>query len=348
MFINLSKILFILILALGTLISISRNSWIGVWVGLEINLLSFIPLITSKSNLNNSEAALNYFLVQAFASTIILFGIIIYTILQNTNFYINIFIIYINNYNISISLIILTLILKIGAAPFHLWFPNVIENISWNNSLILITWQKIAPIIILSYLINLNIILIIFTLISTLIGAIGGLNQISLRKLIAFSSINHIGWIIMTILFNENLWLIYFLIYSFLNFSIIYLFKNFQIFYLNQIYSIFINSYFLKFRILISTLSLGGLPPFLGFLPKWFVIQSLIFIKINFINFFIICIRLITLFYYLKIRFSAFILNYNELNWNIKNHFKNNKFFIIINLNFITLGGFFAGIELIY
>jgi len=319
----------------------------GVWVGLEINLLSFIPLITNKFNLNNSEAALNYFLIQALASTIILFAIIIYIIIFNLNFFINFYLL-INYKRLSIVLILFTLILKIGAAPFHFWFPNVIENISWNNNLILITWQKIAPIIIISYLINLNYLLMIFTLMSTFVGAIGGLNQVSLRKLIAFSSINHIGWIIITIIFNENLWLIYFLIYSFLNFSIVFLFKNFQIYYLSQAYSIFINSYFLKFSLLVSTLSLGGLPPFLGFLPKWFVIQSLMFIKINFINFFIICISLITLFYYLKIRFSAFILNYNEFNWNIKNFYNNKKFSFIINFNFLTLFGFFIGIELIY
>jgi len=237
-------------------------------------------------------------------------------------------------------IIIITIILKLGAAPFHFWFPNVIENLNWSNNLILITWQKLSPIIILSYL-ELNNLCIFFVILSTLIGAIGGLNQISLRKLIAFSSINHIGWIIIALTFNESIWLIYFILYSFLNFSIIYLFKIFQIFYLNQIYSLFINSYFLKFYLITSILSLGGLPPFLGFLPKWLIIQSLIFLNLNLITLFLISIRLITLFYYLKIRFAAYILNYNELNWNFKNYFNSfNKNFIII-INISSLLGFF-------
>jgi len=311
-------------------------------MGLEINLLSFIPLIINKNNLNNSEAGLNYFLIQTFASTVILFSIIRLIIFTNLDFfYLNLII-----KQFLIIIIIITLILKLGAAPFHFWFPNVIENLNWLNNLILITWQKLAPIIILSYL-NLNNFLIIFVLISTLVGAIGGLNQISLRKLIAFSSINHIGWIFIALTFNEYIWLIYFSIYTFLNFSIIYLFKIFQIFYLNQIYSIFLNSYFLKFYLLISTLSLGGLPPFLGFLPKWLIIQSLILLKINLINLFLIIIRLITLFYYLKIRFAAFIINYNELNWNYKNFYnKINKNFLI-TINFISLFGFFLLINLL-
>lgn len=318
----------------------------GIWIGLEINLLSFIPIIVNKNNLNNSEATLNYFLIQVFASIIILFSIIIKILFINLIFFLN----YLNffYYILPTKIIILTLILKLGSAPFHFWFPNVIENINWSNGIILITWQKLTPILILSYFININKIFIIFIIISTLIGAIGGLNQTSLRKLLAFSSINHIGWILTAIIFNETLWLIYFIIYTFLNFCIIFLLNIFQIFYLNQIYSLFINSFFLKFSLLISLLSLGGLPPFLGFIPKWLIIQSLIIIKINLINLFLICIRLITLFYYIKIRISSFILNYNEFNWNFKNFFKNYKFNVILKLNFISLFRFFLIINLTY
>jgi len=335
--------MFIIILIIGTIIAISANSWFGVWIGLEINLLSFIPIITRKNNLNNSEATLNYFLIQAFASTIILLTFIVFIIVNNTDF----FLLNLHNKNLSSHIILFTLILKLGGAPFHFWFPNVIENINWLNGLLLITWQKLAPIIILSYL-NLRKIMIIFSIISVFVGAIGGLNQRSLRKLIAFSSINHIGWIISAFIFNENLWIIYFIMYSFLNCSIVYIFKIFQIFYLNQIYSLFINSYFLKFRLLVSLLSLGGLPPFIGFLPKWIVIQSLLFIGLNSLILFIIVIRLITLFYYLKIRFSAFILNYNNFNWNYKNLFKNKSLIIMLNLNFLSLSGFFLLVNLIY
>lgn len=319
-------------------------------MGLEINLLSFIPIIVNKNNLNNSEASLNYFLIQAFASTIILFSIIIrvltinsiFSILNSASIYNNLYLI------ISSKLIISTLILKLGAAPFHFWFPNVIENIRWNARIILITWQKLAPIIILIYLINLSTFILIFIILSSLIGAIGGTNQTSLRKLLAFSSINHIGWIFSAIIFNENIWFTYFIIYSFLNFCIIFIFKIYQIFYLNQIYSLFINSYFLKFNLLIAILSLGGLPPFLGFIPKWLIIQSLIFIKINFINLFLIRISLITLFYYLKIGFSGFILNYNEFNWSFKNYFNNSIFIIILNFNFLNLLIFFFIINFLY
>lgn len=330
---------------MGTIISVSANSWAAVWIGLEINLLSFIPLIVFKNNLNNSEAALNYFLIQAFASIIILFSIISFIInfnlfnnLLNWKEYFN---------NIPINLILLTLLIKLGAAPLHFWFPNIIENISWINCFILMTWQKLAPIIIISYLINFNNLYIFFILTSTLIGGIGGLNQTSIRKLISFSSINHIGWILTAILFNEFIWLIYFIIYTILNLIIIFIINIFHIFYLNQIYRIFIHSKIIKFSLLISILSLGGLPPFLGFLPKWLIIQSLILIKINFLNLFIIIIRLITLFYYLKISFSSLILIKEELNWNYKNYYNHiTKTYLIIT-NIFSLTGLLLFVDLI-
>nr|DAZ87534.1 TPA_asm: NADH dehydrogenase subunit 2 [Trichosia splendens] len=338
---NLSKLLFSLMLILGTLITISANSWLSVWMGLEINLLSFIPLMTSKNNLIYSESSLNYFLVQAFASTIIMFSIIMYILIINMNFMLN----WIFNY--SLLMICMTLMLKMGAAPFHFWFPNVMESMNWYNNLILMTWQKLAPMMILSYIMMKNF-LVVFIIMSTFIGAIGGLNQTSLRKLMAFSSINHLGWMITAMMFNEMMWLMYFLMYSFLNFSIIFFFYHFQLFYLNQMYTMFMNSLILKFYLLSSILSLGGLPPFLGFFPKWMIIQSLLIMKMNFINFFMILMSLITLFYYLKISVSAFLLNYMELNWSFKSYIKNYFYIMTLNMNFLSLSGFFLLINMFY
>lgn len=331
------------ILCMRSIIVVSANSWLGLWIGLEINLLAFIPLIINKNNLNNSEAALNYFLIQAFASTIIIFSIVLLIIINNIIHIINLI-----EFNIPFKLILCTLILKLGAAPFHFWFPNVIENLQWFNCLILITWQKLAPIIVLSYFNELRNLLIIFTLLAALTGAIGGFNQVSLRKLLAFSSINHLGWIFTAIIFYENIWTIYFIAYSFINFCIVYLIKTFQIFYLNQIYSIFINSPFIKYSLLISLISLGGLPPFIGFIPKWLIIQSIIFIKFYLISLFLICIRLITLYYYLKITLAAVLFNYIEFNFINKNFFIKPNYLIILNLNFLLLFRLFIIIDLIY
>lgn len=340
MFKNSAKLLFFLTLIRRTIIVVSSNSWLGAWIGLEINLLSFIPLIINTNNLISTEASLKYFLTQALASSILLFAILISMISINL---ISQF-----NFNQDYSSIIINsaLLLKTGAAPFHFWFPEVIEGLSWLNNLILITWQKIAPLILISYCFNLNFISVVIIL-SIIIGSLRGLNQTSLRKIIAFSSINHLGWLIAAILVNENLWFIYFCLYSFLSLTIIFIFNMLQIFHINQAFSLKINYPLLKFCLFTSFLSLGGLPPFLGFLPKWLVIQALVRTNQIFLVTIIVCLTLITLFFYLRICFSAFILNYTETIWNFKINYNNLNLSTSIILSFISTFGL-LGVRIFY
>lgn len=294
--------------------------------------MSFIPLLKKKNNSYSTESSIKYFLIQALASTIFLFSILIIIILNNLIrdiLDINIFMLIIINSS---------LLLKMGAAPFHFWFPEIIEGIDWINSLILLTWQKIAPIILLSYTIKYSNYIIFIIIISTLVGRLGGLNQIRLRKIIAYSSINHLGWILRSFLYSNIIWIIYFSIYSFISITLIYILNSFKIFYLKQIYTFINKNLLIKFRLLINLLSLGGLPPFFGFLPKWLIIQ---YLRKNyiFLLFFIIIITLITLFFYLRIVYTRLILSHNELNFNflINKNIKINS--LIFILSFISING---------
>lgn len=332
--------MFLFTLIRGSLIAISSNSWLGSWIGLEINLLSFIPLIINTNNLISTEASLKYFLTQALASSILLFSIIIFILTTNIIRHINL------NIDYCSLMINSTLLLKIGAAPFHFWFPGVIEGLTWINNLILITWQKIAPLILISYCINSNFFILIIIL-SVLIGSLGGLNQTSLRKIIAFSSINHLGWMLAAILVSENLWVFYFRFYSFLSFTIVYLFNTFKLYHINQTFSIFSNYPIIKFCIFISLLSLGGLPPFLGFIPKWLVIQSIATNNFLFLIIVIVCLTLITLYFYIRICYSAFILNYWETSWNYHFSYRNISIKISLILSFISTIGLIL-IRIIY
>lgn len=212
------------------------------------------------------------------------------------------------------------------------------EGLSWFNSLILITWQKIAPLILISY-ITINSFIITIIIITRITGALGGLNITSLRKLIAFSSINHLGWIIAAIYLGNNIWLIYFLFYSFLSMTIIFIFNTFKIFHFNQIFSLSTPSKYFKISIIINLLSLGGLPPFTGFIPKWIVIQTLTNYNQIFITTVLIITTLITLFFYLRLCFSAFIINYFERNWTTHNKSTSFNLLIINILSFITTFG---------
>nr|QNE85741.1 NADH dehydrogenase subunit 2 [Tomosvaryella palliditarsis] len=334
---NYTKILFLIIMIMGSLITISSNSWLSAWMGLEINLLAFIPLMSDNNNLMSTESSLKYFLTQALASSILIFGMMLSMIKYN---YMNTM--QTNNYSDYIMLS--SLLLKSGSAPFHWWFPNVMEGLSWINSFILMTWQKIAPMMMISY-IMIKPLLIICVLLSTLFGAIEGFNQTSLRKLMAYSSINHLGWMLMAMMESENMWLLYFMFYSFLLLNVILMFNMFKLFHINQIFSMFFNSKNFKFLLFMDLLSLSGLPPFLGFMPKWFMIQQLTLNMQFFMMVWMMMTTLITLYYYLRLCYSAFMLNYYEINihMNMKmNYYSSNL--LIMTSSVSTMGLFMISI----
>nr|QKD74986.1 NADH dehydrogenase subunit 2 [Suillia sp. HeleYD1] len=330
MFNNTSKIMFFLMLIIGTMIAISSNSWVGAWMGLEINLLSFIPLMSDNNNLMSTEASLKYFLTQALASAVLLFSVILFLMENKMIMQIN--------YLYTNSMILSSLLLKSGAAPFHFWFPNVMEGLSWNNSLILMTWQKVAPLMLISY-IMVKPLMLICAILSVIIGSLGGLNQTSLRKLMAFSSINHLGWMLTSMFTSENLWMMYFMFYTFLSFSLIFMFNLYKLNYINQMFSLFMSSKILKMVLFLNLLSLGGLPPFLGFTPKWMVIQSLTSNNQILLMVVLTVMTLITLFFYLRLCYAAFMMNYYENNWIWSNFLNKTNSTLCLIYSFISIFG---------
>nr|YP_009128134.1 NADH dehydrogenase subunit 2 [Lemyra melli]AJO26418.1 NADH dehydrogenase subunit 2 [Lemyra melli] len=320
------KNIFFFILINSTLIAISSNSWFGCWIGLEINLLSFIPLISNPNNLLSTEASLKYFLTQSIASINFLFSILLKMILLK-NFEMIFFLsIMINS----------SMLMKMGSAPFHFWFPNIVEGLNWMNNFILMTWQKITPMIIMSYYFNKNFILFIVAL-NVIVGALGGLNQTSLRKLMAFSSINNLGWMLSAIMITENLWLFYLLMYAFMISIMFFFFYFLNMFYINQLFFNNLNP-LIKINLLINFLSLGGLPPFIGFFPKWIIINFLIMNQTYFLIFVMIMMSLIVLFFYIRIIYSIFMFNYLKIKW--FKIFTKNKNFLLINIfSFFSFSG---------
>lgn len=310
-------------LILGTIISVSSSSLFGVWIGLEINIISFIPIIINlERNKKSSEAAVKYFLIQAIASAIVIFRSLYYYFFNRDVFSIA------PNF-----LITLALCLKLGIAPFHFWFPEVLEGLNWTNSLLLLTWQKISPLTILSIFFNADIFIYI-SLISALTGALSGINQTSIRKILAFSSISHLGWIGRIIFLNSTLWINYFVIYRIISFIICFSFWFFNLNFFSQL--TLIKDLNRKFIIFINLLSLGGLPPLLGFLPKW---MAIIVIRSNFpILVILILSRLITLYFYVRLCFRTFTLYFQRIVWFQKNKSQKNFFILRILTLFSFVG----------
>nr|AQP27693.1 NADH dehydrogenase subunit 2 [Microcerotermes crassus] len=296
----------------GMLMSVSSNSWLGAWMGLEINLMSFIPLMSNVKNMYNTEASLKYFIVQVLASATLLFMVVMKTLTED------LFTFEISPYT---PMIICTpLLLKSGAAPLHWWFPGVMEGLSWENCALLMTVQKAAPLMLMSYLIEINVFTLSIILLSTIVGSIGGLNQTSMRKILTYSSINHTGWMLIALTTSENLWLVYFVIYSTLALAVVSAIKLSGTSFINQTMMTNKDATLMKFMMFTSLLSLGGLPPFLGFLPKWIVIQAMIANNMAPLATVVVVTSLITLYYYLKISYSSFVILNTEPKWNLKLH----------------------------
>nr|QXJ79773.1 NADH dehydrogenase subunit 2 [Suinzona borowieci] len=317
-------------LMLSTLITISAYSWFSMWIGLEINLLSMIPLLKSPSSLYPSEASVKYFITQSMASSILLFAIVM---MSNLNEFMPQ-----NSYFFLIMMLNSALLIKIGAAPFHAWFPEVLEGLNWNNSLIMLTWQKIAPMILLSYNLQMMEFLTLIILTSAIVSGILGLNQVSLRKIMAYSSINHLAWMIASMLSVKMIWMIYFFIYSLISLNIILMFKFLNIYFLKQMFVTLNSNKIFKLFFMLNFFSLGGLPPFLGFFPKWLVINNLTENNFFILSMILIVFTLFPLFFYLRITFSTLTFSMNEIIIKITNKVN----FQIVILNFFSLIGLFV------
>nr|UGS80347.1 NADH dehydrogenase subunit 2 [Kaestneriella sp. KaspPE] len=323
---NNLNILFLITLILGTLFSISSSNWLGVWMGLELNMLSFIPMLASSNNILSSEASLKYFLVQAVASIIFICSAI-----SNILFF-SLF----NNFNFTPTLTFFlscALLLKLGAAPFQTWFISIMNGLSWFNCLVLMTWQKITPLCVMLYLLFKQKFIFSAALLSLVVGAIGGLNQTQLKKILAFSSVSHLGWLLTSFTLGKTFFLNYLILYTFMNTIIIWICHNNNLISITQTFMPNLN-----WSLLINILSLGGLPPFLGFLPKFLILQNYISSNNLFMSVIMVLTALITLFYYLRLTYSSLLLSSFSKN-PISIHIPTNDPLLMVWFNGMTIFG---------
>nr|QUI76797.1 NADH dehydrogenase subunit 2 [Osteogeneiosus militaris] len=258
-------------LGLGTTLTLMSSHWLLAWMGLEINTLAILPLMAQHHHPRAVEAATKYFLAQATAAATILFAS---TINAWTTGEWNI---YCLNHPIAITLIIMALALKIGLAPMHFWMPPVMQGLDLSTGLILTTWQKLAPfaLIIQTAQMAHPQLLITLGLLSTLIGGWGGLNQTQLRKILAYSSIAHLGWMIIIAQFKPQLTILALLLYIVMTSATFLTFKLLSVTKINMLAMAWPKAPIITTTAALTLLSLGGLPPLTGFMPKWLILQEL-------------------------------------------------------------------------
>ncbi len=283
---------------LGMMVMISSNDLILFYIGLELQSLALYVLASfNRDNLLSSESGLKYFVLSALSSGLLLYGCsLIYGFTGSTNFYLISENINQNSYGLTFGIvfIIVGLAFKISAVPFHMWAPDVYEGSPTSVTIFFAILPKIAALSVfirILYIPFLNIIdqwqmIIVFLSIgSMLFGAIAAIGQKNLKRLVAYSSIGHMGYALAGLSTGTNQGIqssvIYISIYLFMNlafFSCLFMLKREDRYFENitDLSGLSKNHPLLSFSFLIVLFSLAGIPPLAGFFAKFYIFSAVI------------------------------------------------------------------------
>nr|WNH21245.1 NADH dehydrogenase subunit 2 [Bryaninops yongei] len=291
--------MFLIALGLGTTITFASSHWLLAWMGLEINTMAILPIMAQTHHPRAVEATTKYFLTQATAAATLLFA-------STCNAWLT------GQWNISLmthpvptTLIVLALALKVGLAPLHVWLPEVLQGLSLTSGLILSTWQKLAPFsLIMSIPLQDQTILVLLGLASTLVGGWGGLNQTQLRKILAYSSVAHLGWMIIVLQFAPSLTMLALAMYLFTTTAAFLTLKFSSSTTINSLATASTKAPLITMMFPLVLLSLGGLPPLAGFLPKWMILQQLVGQGLPLTATLVALTALLSLYFYLRLSYA--------------------------------------------
>nr|AAP84431.1 NADH dehydrogenase subunit 2 [Phrynosoma cornutum]ABD49456.1 NADH dehydrogenase subunit 2 [Phrynosoma cornutum] len=287
----------------GTIITASSHHWLMAWIGLEMNTLAIIPMISKQHHPRATEAATKYFLTQAAASALILFASTTNAWQTGTWDITNM-----SNPTAN-TLLIMALAMKLGLAPMHFWLPEVLQGSTIKTALIITTWQKLAPMTLIFMTFN-NLpttALLTMAMISTLLGGWAGLNQTQTRKIMAYSSIAHLGWMAAITTILPNILMLNLAIYLMMTTSMFYTMIMLNSKNIKDMATSTTTSPTTTTLAMLTLLSLGGLPPLTGFMPKWLILEELIMQNLTTTAVLLALSALLSLFFYLRLSYSSSI-----------------------------------------
>ena len=324
--ININKIEYpILTLSsiLGMMVMISSNDLILFYVGLELQSLSLYVLASfNRDNLLSSESGLKYFVLSALSSGLLLYGCsLIYGFSGSTNFFIISENLTQTSYGLIFGMvfIIVALAFKISAVPFHMWAPDVYEGAPTSVTIFFSILPKIAGLTVfirflyvpfLNFFEQWQIIIIFLSIASMLFGAIAAIGQKNLKRLVAYSSISHMGYALAGLTTGTNQGIqssiTYISIYLFMNlafFSCLFMLRRDDKYFENieDLSGLSKNHPLLSFSFLIVLFSLAGIPPLAGFFAKFYIFSAVIEESMYFLAIIGLLSTVIAAFYYLRL-----------------------------------------------
>ncbi len=308
---------------LGMMIMISSNDLIVFYMGLELQSLALYVLATfNRNNLKSSEAGLKYFVLSALSSGLLLYGCsLIYGFSGSTNFDTIAVQLNSNEYALTFGIvfILVGLAFKISAVPFHMWAPDVYEGSPTTVTLFFTMVPKIAALTVfirflyvpfLNLIDQWQMILVFLSIASMLFGAIAAIGQTNIKRLIAYSSIGHIGYALAGLASSSNdgiqSSIMYITIYVIMNlglFSCLLMMKRNNEYYenLEDLSGISKHHPLLSLSLLIILFSLAGIPPLAGFFAKFYIFKAVIEQSMYFLAIVGLLSTVVAAFYYLRI-----------------------------------------------
>ncbi len=308
---------------LGMMVMISSNDLIVFYMGLELQSLALYVLATfNRDQLKSSEAGLKYFVLSALSSGLLLYGCsLIYGFAGSTNF--NLIANQLNEdtyaLTFGIVFILVGLAFKISAVPFHMWAPDVYEGSPTTVTLFFTIVPKVAALTVfirflyvpfLNLIEQWQMILIFLSIASMLFGAIAAIGQTNLKRLIAYSSISHVGYALAGLATGSNDGIqnsvIYITIYILMNlgfFSCLLMMKRNDKYFedIEDLSGLSKNHPLLSLSLLIILFSLAGIPPLAGFFAKFYIFKSVIEQSMYFLAIVGLLSTVVAAFYYLRI-----------------------------------------------
>jgi len=324
--ININKIEYpILALSsiLGMIVMISSNDLIMFYVGLELQSLALYVLASfNRDNLSSSESGLKYFVLSALSSGLLLYGCsLIYGFSGSTNFFVISENLTQDDYVLTFGIvfIVVGLAFKISAVPFHMWAPDVYEGSPTSVTIFFAILPKIAALTVfirflyvpfLNLIDQWQMIIVFISIASMLFGAIAAIGQSNLKRLVAYSSIGHMGYALAGLATATNQGIqssiIYISIYLFMNlafFCCLFMLKRDEKYFENiqDLSGLSKNHPLLSFCFLIVLFSLAGIPPLAGFFAKFYIFSAVIDQSMYFLAIVGLLATVIAAFYYLRL-----------------------------------------------
>ena len=308
---------------LGMMIMISSYDLIVFYIGLELQSLALYVLSSfDRDNVRSSEAGLKYFVLSALSSGLLLYGCsLIYGFTNSTNFEIIAENLDKFNYGstFGIVFILVGLAFKISAVPFHMWAPDVYEGSPTSITNFFSVVPKIAAITVfvrflyvpfINVIDQWQIIIVFISIASMILGAVAAIGQKNIKRLMAYSSIGHMGYALAGLAAGTNdgieSSIIYISIYVIMNlgiFACIFRMQRKNIFYENidELSGLSKNHPLMSISLLIILFSLAGIPPLAGFFAKFYIFMSVIKAEMYFLAIIGLLTTVISAFYYLRI-----------------------------------------------